>query len=110
LRAAAQAAGCWESEHAPALDLLRADASAGQERFGYEGPVLIDGLIDDGDLDAAWREAEGRAGRRQWLTLADLIRDARPAGRVGGVSDERSNPSRRSPGAMTTARSRGPFS
>jgi uncharacterized Zn finger protein len=42
--------------------------------------VLVDALIDDGDLDSAWQAAtEGPATARQWQTLADLMRDDRPA-------------------------------
>jgi tetratricopeptide (TPR) repeat protein len=77
LRSAARAADCWEAERAAALTVLREDAR--QERGGwYGGPVLIDVLLDDGDVDAAWREAAGRAGERQWEQLADLSREPRP--------------------------------
>nr|QBF29322.1 pentatricopeptide repeat-containing protein [Streptomyces achromogenes subsp. streptozoticus] len=77
LRSAARAADCWEAERAAALATLREDAR--REQGGrYGGPVLIDALIDDGDLDAAWREAAGRAGDRQWERLADLSRETRP--------------------------------
>jgi hypothetical protein len=34
-------------------------------------PVLIDALIDDGDLDAAWAAAKDAATEPQWLRLAD---------------------------------------
>ncbi|GAA1070118.1 MULTISPECIES: SWIM zinc finger family protein [Kitasatospora] len=81
LREASSAAGTWDGDRAAALDLLRADAGqrpdGGWHRNG--GSVLIDVLIDDGDLDAAWEAAPGRAGTRQWLTLADHVRDTRPA-------------------------------
>ncbi|MGW9453964.1 SWIM zinc finger family protein [Streptomyces sp. NPDC055632] len=78
LRAAAGAADCWEAERAAALATLEEDAP--RERGGrYGGPVLIDALLDDGDLDAAWREAAGRADDQQWAQLADLSRDTRPA-------------------------------
>ncbi|WP_435191606.1 SWIM zinc finger family protein [Streptomyces sp. bgisy126] len=78
LRAAAGAADRWEAERAAALATLEEDAP--RERGGrYGGPVLIDALLDDGDLDAAWREAAGRADDRQWAQLADLSRDTRPA-------------------------------
>jgi hypothetical protein len=43
------------------------------------GSVLVDALIDDGDVDAAWRAAEDRADERQWLVLADLVREEHPA-------------------------------
>ncbi|MFF1628298.1 SWIM zinc finger domain-containing protein [Streptomyces sp. NPDC058272] len=78
LRAAARAADCWETERGAALAALREDAR--REHGGwYRGSVLIDALLDDGDLDAAWREAVGRADDRQWRHLADLSRETRPA-------------------------------
>lgn len=56
LRSAAQAAECWEAERVAALAALRKDAR--RECGGwYGGPVLIDALLGDGDVDAAWREA-----------------------------------------------------
>ncbi|MCT9005728.1 SWIM zinc finger family protein [Streptomyces rhizosphaerihabitans] len=82
LRAAARSAGRWETERAAALAALREDAP--QERSGWHrGPVLIDALLDDGDLDTAWREASGRADDRQWQQLADLSRETRPADALG---------------------------
>ncbi|MGF0175766.1 SWIM zinc finger family protein [Streptomyces sp. Marseille-Q5077] len=78
LRSAAQAAECWEAERVAALAALREDAR--RERGGwYGGPVLIDALLDDGDVDAAWREAVGLADDRQWEQLADLSRETHPA-------------------------------
>lgn len=82
LRSAAGAVDCWEAERAAALAALEEDAR--RERGGrYGGPVLIDALLDDGDLDAAWREAPGRADDRQWEQLADLSRETRPAEALG---------------------------
>lgn len=79
LRAAAQAADCWEAERGQALALLRADA-AQPERGRYGGPVLIDALLDDKDTDAAWQAAAATGAHdRQWLTLADHARARRPA-------------------------------
>ncbi|GAA0682326.1 hypothetical protein GCM10010193_40080 [Kitasatospora atroaurantiaca] len=49
------------------------------KRYRQGGPVLIDALFDDGDLDAAWEAAPGRAGTRKWLTSADQVRESRPA-------------------------------
>ncbi|MFG3041929.1 SWIM zinc finger domain-containing protein [Streptomyces sp. NPDC048330] len=70
LRAAARAAACWPPERDGALDLLRADT----------GRVLVDALLDDEDVDAAWRAAgEYGADDGQWLTLAELSRPTRPA-------------------------------
>ncbi len=75
LRSATRGAGCWEAERAVALELLT-DVPAGPAH----GPtVLVDVLIDDGEIDAAWRAAKDRADPRQWLTLASLVRDERPA-------------------------------
>ncbi|WP_413470967.1 SWIM zinc finger family protein [Streptomyces peucetius] len=77
LRSAAEAAECWEAERVAALVALREDAR--RERGGwYGGPVLIDALLDDGDVDAAWREAAGLADDRQWERLADLSRETHP--------------------------------
>ncbi|MET9833430.1 DUF6880 family protein [Streptomyces sp. NPDC006385] len=82
LRSAARAADCWEADRRAALAILREDAR--RERGGwYGGHVLIDVLLDDGDLDAAWREAADRADDRQWEQLADLSREARPAEALG---------------------------
>jgi uncharacterized Zn finger protein len=72
LGAAAQAAACWPAEREAALSLLRADAR--------RSPVLVDALLDDNDIEAAWHAATRTgADDRQWLTLADRSRTARPA-------------------------------
>ncbi len=83
LRAAARAADCWQAEREGALALLRADAGRRQQgRYG--GPLLIDALLDDKDVDAAWEAAtETDADDRQWLTLADQARPTRPADALG---------------------------
>ncbi|MEU6217013.1 hypothetical protein ABZ845_05740 [Streptomyces sp. NPDC047022] len=83
LRAAAQTADCWPAEREGALDVLRADA--GQRQSGwYGGPVLVDVLLDDKDVDAAWRAAtQTGAHDRQWLALADQARVDRPADALG---------------------------
>lgn len=78
LRTAAKAAGYWDDERETALEALREDARR-QRRGGYGGPVLIDALVDDGDLDAAWRAAHDGADAGQWLTLADRSADTHPA-------------------------------
>ncbi|MFI8276000.1 SWIM zinc finger domain-containing protein [Streptomyces sp. NPDC085929] len=80
LRTAARTAGCWdETERTRALELLRADARP-RKSLGPTGSALVDALLDDGDHDAAWEAASaGYADGRQWLTLADLTRDDRPA-------------------------------
>ncbi|WP_198655435.1 SWIM zinc finger family protein [Streptomyces geranii] len=85
LRAAARAADCWPAEREGALALLHADAS-GRQGSWYGGPVLIDALLDDKDVEAAWQaaaEAGGATHDRQWLALADQARAARPADALG---------------------------
>ncbi|MFI2424250.1 SWIM zinc finger domain-containing protein [Streptomyces sp. NPDC018955] len=83
LRAAARAADSWPAEREGALALLRADAERPrQSRYG--GPVLVDALLDDKDVDAAWQAATGTgASDQQWLALADQARAARPADALG---------------------------
>ncbi|MFI1660397.1 SWIM zinc finger domain-containing protein [Streptomyces sp. NPDC020472] len=77
LRAVARAADSWSAEREKALALLRADA----ERTGaHGGRALVDILLDDEDVDAAWQAAgEYGAHDDQWLTLADQSRPTRPA-------------------------------
>lgn len=83
LRAAARAADCWPAERGGALALLRADAQRRQQGW-YGGPVLVDALVDDKDVDAAWQAAaQTGAHDRQWLTLADQARATRPADALG---------------------------
>ncbi|BAU86047.1 zinc finger SWIM domain protein [Streptomyces laurentii] len=70
LRATAETTGHWPAERENALTLLRADGDR----------VLIDILLDDQDLDAAWQAATAfGAHDGQWLTLADHSRPTRPA-------------------------------
>lgn len=76
LRQAAQACGDWPSERDAALARLRTDASRASTA---SGPVLVDALIDDGDFDAAWEAAAGKANEMQMLRLADASASARPA-------------------------------
>ncbi|MFD8147188.1 SWIM zinc finger domain-containing protein [Streptomyces sp. NPDC059708] len=80
LRTAARAAGTWAgAERADALQVLRAVDQPKSGR-GHNGSVLVDALMDDNDLRAAWQAAtDGYADQRQWLVLADRIRDQRPA-------------------------------
>jgi hypothetical protein len=83
LREAAQRAGTWPADREWALDLLRADAQAARSgRPGirlWAGPVLIDVLTSEGEIDAAWEAALGVASEAQWLKLADLAAPTRPA-------------------------------
>ncbi|MGA5066363.1 SWIM zinc finger family protein [Streptomyces exfoliatus] len=77
LRAAAIATACWPTERENALAHLRADAERADT---CGGRVLVDILLDDGDLGAAWRTVgEYGAHDGQWLTLADRSRPTRPA-------------------------------
>jgi uncharacterized Zn finger protein len=83
LRQAAAEHGEWAAERESALALLRDDAR--QLRFrvpwAWGGPVLVDALLDNGDLDAAWAAAKGIAATTdaQWLRLADASAGIRPA-------------------------------
>jgi uncharacterized Zn finger protein len=82
LREAATAGGAWPQERADALVLLHRDArrSALTPRtWAWGGPVLVDALLDDGDLDAAWDAAKQAASEEQWLQLADASITTRPA-------------------------------
>jgi hypothetical protein len=92
LRVAAERAGDWPATRSWALDLLRADAARGRPAathgmHGTYGPsgrwepdsVLVDVLIDEDDLAAAWESAKHRASEEQWLRLADLVAQTRPA-------------------------------
>src|SRR5215472_965816 len=90
LRRATTASGTWSAERSRALDLLREDARAARAQAGSNlayraswawggGPVLIDALLDDGDLDAAWAEAQDGVPEVQLLRLADASITARPA-------------------------------
>lgn len=83
LRDAAERAGTWPADREWALDLLRADAKAARSgRPGirlWAGPVLVDVLISEGKVDAAWEAAQGVASEAQWLKLADLAAPTRPA-------------------------------
>ncbi|HMD93717.1 MAG TPA: SWIM zinc finger family protein [Trebonia sp.] len=81
LREAALDAGAWDAEREAALGLLRQDAAAVQGTlwWPWAGPVLVDVLIDDGDLEAAWAIAQDVASERQWVRLADASVTDRPA-------------------------------
>jgi uncharacterized Zn finger protein len=84
LRGAATDSGRWPAERGEALALLHADARHQRARapwapWAWGGPVLLDALLDDGDLDAAWATAKDAATDDQWLRLADASVTARPA-------------------------------
>jgi uncharacterized Zn finger protein len=73
----------WPETRQWTFGRLRADADAMRKthrgvRF-RPGPVLIDALISEGDIDTAWDAAAGIATEAQWLRLADLIAETRPA-------------------------------
>ncbi|WP_442480710.1 SWIM zinc finger family protein [Streptomyces kutzneri] len=80
LRTAAREAGTWvDTERADALEVLKA-ADQSQKGRWYGGSAVVDALMDDADLEAAWQAAaDGYADQRQWLALADRIRGRQPA-------------------------------
>ena len=80
LRQAATATGRWPAEREAALSLLRQDLDDPSRRasWAWSGPVLVDALIDDGEIDAAWAAAEGVAPAQQRLRLADASIASRP--------------------------------
>ncbi len=81
LRQAATASGVWPAERGQALALLTEDMRNPVLRasWAWSGPVLVDALIDDRDLDAAWAAAKEAASEQQWLRLADASTDSHPA-------------------------------
>jgi uncharacterized Zn finger protein len=78
LRQAASASGRWDTERGPALEQLRNDARR-QRGWDWSGPVLVDALTDDGDLDAALTVAQDAATDDQRIRLADALAATRPA-------------------------------
>jgi uncharacterized Zn finger protein len=82
LLAAAELDGQREPTRQWAIGLLREQAAGVPRpavRAGWSrGPVLIDVLIADGDIDAAWDAADGIASDDQWYRLANLIAETRP--------------------------------
>ena len=87
LREAATASGIWPAERENALALLSEDKRVWrrQPAWAWTGPVLIDALIDDRDLDAAWAAAKDAASERQWLRLADASTDSHPRRCPSGI-------------------------
>jgi uncharacterized Zn finger protein len=82
LREAATDVDAWPAERGQALALLREDARQRRTTVSWawtDGPVLVDALLDDGDLDAAWAAAKDAATDAQWLRLADASAATRPA-------------------------------
>lgn len=65
LRATARQSGTWDSERISALAQL-------------QPPVLVDALLDDGDLNYAWEVLPDDAPEEQRLRLADASVTARP--------------------------------
>ncbi len=78
LRQAATASGTWPVERPKALAELGQDAKI-RPAWSWNSPVLIDALLDDGDLDAAWTAADSVATQDQRIRLADSSVAARPA-------------------------------
>jgi len=81
LRTTAIEAGAWDAERETALSQLRKDAAAAQRTLWltWGGPVLVDALIDDGGLTAAWTAAQDIASEPQWIRLASASITTRPA-------------------------------
>lgn len=79
LRADATAAGCWADERQAALDVLGKVRKPASGWHGTSGAPVVDALIDDGDIEMAWQAAADWASEEQWLRLADLIGERRPA-------------------------------
>ena len=80
LREAATLRGVWPAERVDARALLNEDKRRHRQApWAWGGPVLIDALIDDGDLDAAWAAAKDAATEPQWLRLADASINSHPA-------------------------------
>jgi uncharacterized Zn finger protein len=82
LHQVAESTGTWAAERGQALSLLTADARSARHRPGLPwaaGPVLIDVLLDEDELDEAWAAADGVASQEQWLRLADAVAASRPA-------------------------------
>ncbi len=85
----AELAGTWDGIRTWALGLLREQAARRSRPAGFAGPqgwtgwtpacVLVDVLIADGDIDAAWAAADGVASDDQWCRLANLVIETRPA-------------------------------
>ena len=78
LRQAATESGTWQAERPKALAELSKEAKI-QPAWSWNGTVLIDALLDDGDLDAAWTAAGSGASQDQWVRLADCSVATRPA-------------------------------
>ncbi|HEU5333914.1 MAG TPA: SWIM zinc finger family protein [Actinocrinis sp.] len=84
LRDAAERVDDWPATRTWALGHLRADASATTKtpratQVWVQPPVLIDALLDDGDIEQAWTAAKGIATEEQWLRLADHVAAISPA-------------------------------
>jgi uncharacterized Zn finger protein len=78
LRQAAIDSGTWQAERPRALAELGEDAKI-RPAWSWNGPVLIEALLNDGDLDAAWTAADSGATQDQWIRLADASVPTRPA-------------------------------
>jgi len=80
LRAAAQSADAWADTRPKALAMLLEDADRTRNgtRVTWASPVLVDALLSDGDLNAAWQSAKTVGTDSQRLKLADQIRPTQP--------------------------------
>ncbi len=79
VRNVATAIGTWPEVRAQALELLERHLRNRPSRSGYFADaspgisILVEVLLDDGDLDAAWAAAHsGECAQRLWLQLAEL--------------------------------------
>ena len=91
----AAAAGDWPERRSAALELLRAQPIAGAARHGTswaEPPghsVLVEVLLWEGDIDAAWHAAQhGGCTRRHWVDVARARAAQHPADAIPILQQE----------------------
>jgi len=91
----AAAAGDWPERRKAALELLRAQPIAGAARPGpsWAQPpgdsILVEVLMWEGDIDAAWQAAQhGGCTRRHWLEVARARAGQHPADAIPVLEQE----------------------
>jgi hypothetical protein len=91
----AAAAGDWPERREAALELLRAQPIAGAARPGpsWAQPpghsILVEVLMWEGDIDAAWQAAQhGGCTRRHWLEVARARAGQHPADAIPVLEQE----------------------
>ena len=91
----AAAAGDWPERREVALELLRAQPIAGAARPGpsWAQPpghsILVEVLMWEGDIDAAWQAAQhGGCTRRHWLEVARARAGQHPADAIPVLEQE----------------------